>query len=277
MEAEYKKELGKSYLILEPPSREDDFSAQMMLENRIQGLLSFERRSFNGETKYYYDITGKRSLESHADKELLGEKDIRRLLQGLYCVIGELYSYFLETEGLLLRATYIYEEEEQMCFCYYPSDGTDSEEIAMVIFAEELLELIDHDDDEAVELTYRFYKSVKESGKGILHILEEVLVQEVENPQKELYDDQQEMLLCWHNICEDESEKKAWLIKRSRPDICTEFFFLLSLLVSICYLSARRFSVILCTGTGAIGCLFVLASVVGMAAGFVDIDIARKK
>lgn len=276
MKTEYKKELGKSYLVVKPEQKEHVFSAQMLLENRIQGLLSFEKRSFNGETEYYYDITGKRSLESRARKELLGEKDVRRLLQGLYCVTGELYSYFLETDGLLPEPACIYEEEEQFFFCYDPSGKEETEQGAAKLFAQELLELINHDDEEAVELTYSFYKLVNESEKGILRILEEVLMQEKEDSAEDLCEEQQEVLSLWYD--EDAEEPKMTLFtKRDRPDLWTVVLFLVSLLVSLGYLVALTLARIADTGTGILAGLFLIISATGMAAGFVDIDIARKK
>ena len=59
------------------------------------------------------------------------------------------------------------------------------------VFVEQLLEITDHEDEEAVELVYRFYKMVKESEKGIMRILEEVLIQETlisePEPEEEIY------------------------------------------------------------------------------------------
>ncbi len=264
MHAEYKKEMGKSYLFLEAGQTEEEFSTQMLLENQIQGLLGFEKRSFNGEIQFFYDITGKHSLESHVREELLQEKEVRRLLQCLYCVIEELHSYFLDAGGLLMESEYIYEDDKGFSFCYYPSEEKNTPEEKLMDFAEYLLEMIDHEDEDAVQLVYCFYKMVKESEKGILWILEDALIQEISEkiPEEEV----------WYT---QEKEHEEPMEKRNSRDMYTIICFLISLLVSLCYLGTSSFTLIPNSAATVIAYVFVFASIPGIVAGFVDIE--RKK
>lgn len=267
MYAEYKKETDKSYMVLEAGQTEEDFSTRMLLENRISGLVDVEKRSFNGESYFFYDITGKHTLKNQSEKELLRADEIRKLLRSLYCVSDELHNHFLEIGGLLPEADYIYAEENTFCFCYYPGQESISTEEMLKIFAEQLLEITDHDDDGAVELVYGFYKMVKESEKGIMRILEEVLLQEsnAEDPEEE----QIEEIYIFDNESE-ETEKKNFL-----KDSMTLLCFSAMLLVSLCYLRKQVFPGLPKTMTDMMALTSAILSLPGIALGFVDIE--RKK
>lgn len=271
MHAEYKKETGKSYLILETEQTEEAFSTQMLLENQIKGLLKFEKRSFNGESNFFYDISGMHSLETLTKRELLQEKEVRRLLQSLYCVVGDLHSHFLDAAGILTDVEYIYEEEERFCFCYYPPEETGSAEENLAIFAEQLLERIDHEDEETVQMVYRFYKSAKETEKGILRILEETLIPE--GGEKEPEEDN-----TWYapdDEAEEVTEIEEKTEKRYFYDIGAGVCLLISFLVSLCYLGMVCFPDRPDSVPDVIACGFALLSLFGIVAGFVD--IAGKK
>lgn len=267
MNTEYKKELEKNYLIIKPDRSEDFFSVQMLLENQIEGLLRFERRVFNGEVEYYYDISGKRSLESQIKNELLGEKKVRALLQSLYCVEENLYSFFLQEGRLLVEASYVYMDERGFYFVYVPSAEKRKEEERLARFVQELQELIDYEEEGAMQLTYRFYQMLKDSEKGILQILEEVLTEKFEQVED-----------CIEDAASDEELYFQEEIKEKiQPDFYTASLFFVSFLVSLCYLAITIFSKEEMNVTGIIACVFVVASLIGILTAFVNIDSKSKK
>ncbi len=229
----YKDDFERKYMLLQPGREEDSFVLQMMLENCIRGLLPFEKRLYNGEIVYYYDITGKHSLEDKIKKQPMKEDEIRKLLQGLYGVIKELNSYFLDATGILTDPMFIYENEEEVYFCYVPIKREQEGEKEWSEFAEKLLDLADPDCEEAIYMVYEFYQQIKESTKTISGILEDLLreqnpVRNEEEPEKE------EELPVWHELPEEEPENMQ---KRGNfPDITAVILFGISLIVSLCYL-----------------------------------------
>lgn len=270
MNVTYIKDTGKKYMILQTDQKEHTFSALMIMQNDIRGLLPFECRMFNGKTEYYYDITGKHTLEESAQIQLLQEKDIRKLLQALYGMINELNSFFLEAKGLLLEAIYIYNEEENYYFAFHPSEEQTQMDDKLAVFAEQMLELIDHEDEECVWLTYRFYKMVKESEKGVMNILEDVLTQKrITEQEEKVFIDEKEPP--WYTEEVEIPEKKF------RVDYITVGCFFMAFVVSLCYLLFSPFPDVLKSFTGLLGCIFTVFSMLGMAAEFVDIDIAKQK
>ena len=229
----YKDDFERKYMLLQIQQEEEQFILQMMLENRIRGLLPFEKRLYNGEIVYYYDITGKHSLEDKIKKQLMKEDDIRKLLQALYGVIKELNSYFLDATGILTDPVFIYENEQEVCFCYIPLIREQEGENKWSVFAEKLLDLADPDCEEAIYMVYEFYQQIKESTKTISGILEDLLREQ--NPaEKEEESEKEEDLPVWNELPEEEAENMQK--KRNFPDITAMILFGISLIVSLCYL-----------------------------------------
>ncbi len=276
MKTTYKKEPGKSFLIVEPEGSQKEFAIQMLLENQIQGLLDFDKRTFNGETLFYYDISGKHTIESVLEIRLLSEKQLRKLFQSLYCLVETLYAYFLDPGGIVLDFRYIYEDAQSCFFCYDPS-VTDTEiEKNMVSFMEELLGYVDHDDEKAVMTAYRLYRMVKEEDKNLLQMLQDVLSEEIKEIQMPDCEDkggvfENETILeeidFWRQNAEDAPEMHL-LKKKYPPDLCTAVCFALLFIVGLFFVFYKNYII-------AVIC-FILSGLGGFSA-FVDIDIKRKK
>ncbi len=270
MKTDYKTELGKSYLVLDCEEREDIFAMQMLEENHICSLLPFERRCFNGELQFFYDVTEMCTMAERVEKKPLGAKDVRRLLQGLYCVFEEIHSFFLEADGLLLQAEYIYETQDKMLFCYFPSKEVDGLDFGIEVFAEKLLDQLDNDDEEALQMAYQFYALVKDAKKGILYILEEVLTKE--EPVYEPPRMPEEIPAA--DLTVSAEEKK---VAEKTPDVCMVGCFGLSFLSCFCCLFLLPASFGIVTGVRVAAGILIVLSIAGIWMGWTDIDIKRKK
>ena len=267
MKTEYKTELGKSYMILECEEKEDFFAVQMLEENHIRSLLPFERRCFNGKLQFFYEVTGMTALADRIEKMPLGEKDMRRLLQGLYCVFEEMHSFFLEPEGLLLQAEYIFETQDKVFFCYCPFHETDGLCVTE-IFAEKLLDQIDTEEEAALELAYQFYALVKDARKGILYILEEVLAEG--NPDSK---SEEELLPVFEYAALEENKEP----ETKKHDVYTMVCFLFSFLAGAFCFFQTVISFMQPIGMCIMSGVLMAFSVAGMIADLTDIDIVRKK
>lgn len=288
MTIQYKKEFEKRYLILTADEEENEFAAKMLSENNIPGLLVFQKRTFNGEVQYYYDVSGKHPLQETSDVPILSGTQIRKLLQSLYGLVGTIAKYFLEVSGIVLDMRYIYEEEGRIYFCYDPACGKTEEEI-FDSFGTSLLEMVDHADEESIELGYCFYQMIKEGNKAILQILEEILsgeslsgetIQEDVSVKKEIPPESPEDT--W-DICEWGEEHPKLRIQKT-PDKQTIIYFMILLLVSLGYLGYLfclngKLSVETVAGMngGMAAFIFLGFSCMGIAEAFVDIDIKEKR
>lgn len=274
MNAEIKKEQGKTYLSFIPEQDYCNFSVQMLTENALKGLLPFEKRIFNGDTYFFFDITGGRRLRHRMEEELLGGSEVRRLLQSLYCLAGELYSYFLEPGCVILDPSYIYERENEYLFCYDSSANSEAEEENISNFANELISCIDHEDEEAVVLSYALYRASKEEGYSLLKILEEALKegQKEETAEEKAVADTETEIADMFEDGEEKAEKEKIL-----QDKYTAGIFFLLFVVSLSYFVSGFSGGNLYQTQTIVMIIFLILSVPGMVLGFVAIDIKEKK
>ena len=274
------EEWGKKYMVLVPEQEQkvDLFALQMLQENKIRGLLPLEKRVFNGEEKFYYDVSGKQSMAEEPPQQSLSGADIRMLLQSLHCLITELHFYFLDVKGILMQFEYIFKAEKEYFFCYNPSFGDEKTERKWSMFAENLLGYTNHDDDLAVLLSYDFYRKSKEK-KSILQVLEEVLSLSLESEDEEVpMAEEEDFLIGISGEEESEEQKKSF-------DVITFSIFAIWFLVSLGYLlflfysgENIKFSETAGTPNGRIALIFLGLSLLGMLACTVPrIDIKEKK
>ena len=64
MKIRYKRDLNSNYMILTDENiSEDTYKIRMITENRIYGFLPCVRQQYGDRTEYYYEITGRQSME----------------------------------------------------------------------------------------------------------------------------------------------------------------------------------------------------------------------
>ncbi len=171
MKVRYRREGNRSYLII-GASGEEDYQIRMIQENRIDGLLSMDMRRLNGDEEYYYDITGRQSLQNLFGKRQMSYEDIRGVLFSAYSLTEEVRRYLVEVKRVLF--------EPEFCF-YNPDTGMAEwvfyenrvlQEFEFEDLAEFILEHADHDDKRGVDIGYKFYKMTREVNFSIEQIIE---------------------------------------------------------------------------------------------------------
>ena len=80
MQTEYRRNLNKSYMIIYAEAFYSSYEMEMFSENRIDGFLDFETVVSNGKNQFWYDITGKQSLDSWLEAYLLTTEMLMRLV-----------------------------------------------------------------------------------------------------------------------------------------------------------------------------------------------------
>lgn len=162
----YKRELSHSYLVIDGIMEEElgRYQCQMILRNRIPGLLPCSERFLEGRVCLYYDISSRQSLGRLYEATKIGYAGIRGIVDNLAQVQDTIAEYLLEENGLVLEPEYIYMdlETEQLLFLYDPFGNVQAEWGSIYLpMAEFLLEHIDHREEQAVETAYQFYKMSK--------------------------------------------------------------------------------------------------------------------
>ena len=114
MKTEYKSDLKKNYLVVEPEEdiNSGDYDVRMMEQNQIQGFLPMQVRRLDGSCNLYYEITSMQQLDLAYEKKLLQSTDIRHIFSEVKDILESARKYLLRPGQILLDPRYIYTEME---------------------------------------------------------------------------------------------------------------------------------------------------------------------
>lgn len=218
LQSEYKRDMQKNYIVLKGEENKSDYSMKMLANNKILGFLDMEIRSIDYKDEYYYDITGKQTMDIVFRKETLKEAPIKRILSEIIMTIKRSRDYLLLEDNFILSPQYI----------YMNLDGTD---IKLIYFSgheesvgEQLLRLIeymmdkvDYKDKTAVYLIYGIYKMCREEDCTFERMLEYLDGNESLEHDLERYEAreqeilrQEEAFIDMEEEVESEEEKKKY-------------------------------------------------------------------
>ncbi len=176
MEVTYIKKMNVSYLeISEADAEVDVCGEQMLLSNRIHGLLPVSMVSVDGKRSYQYDITGKQALDVLLEHKQMDAQTLVELLVGISAVAERLENYLLVESGLLLLPEYIFRDYEtgEFWFSYYPGQVSETE-YTFQRLTEYLLTKIDHKEERVVQFAYQIYEEALKDGYSLSDIRDKI-------------------------------------------------------------------------------------------------------
>ena len=197
MKIVYRREMKHNYLIAQPEGEnQETYELHMMSGNTIEGLLKFHFRETDGQSSYCYEITSKQSLSHMLDYRGLGQGELKKLISGIYLILGRLEPYLLSENGILLEPQYIYIEPERFLvfLCLIPARTGDFPK-EMTGLLHYLLGKIDHQDKECVVMAYALYQTSLKENYGIgdlMKIVENASACRVEEREQESFFDREE-------------------------------------------------------------------------------------
>lgn len=176
MRTEYKQDIHKRYLVVDP--RDDvcdsEYKKRMIVENRIEGFLTCTIEHMNNTELYNYEIPkGYISIAEYAGSYYASEELLRRLLSSIASAVMHLYDFLLSPEDILLEIEniFIQPQEGEIRLCYYPFKRKSFDEGCRCL-SEELIHCLDHNEKNAVEIGYNFYKACADDGITVERIRE---------------------------------------------------------------------------------------------------------
>ena len=179
---------GRNYIVIKTDDmNENDYQHQMLIRNRIPGLLPCRVRELNGEQYLHFETSGTASAEDYYGSSKLQETDIRRLFTDLKSVLVHLEAYLLSADGLILRpdSVFLHLSARQYRFCFYTQHRDETEAGS---FFDWMRERVDPADPAAVELAERAVVMAKASGSTLAQILQELTEDELPVPEAVLED-----------------------------------------------------------------------------------------
>lgn len=233
MEIAYKRTIKQSFMVVTSDCLQADYQIEMCIRNRIPLLLEFEFVIADGMLQFWYDITGKQSLEEYLKSSTLNQKLLAKLIAAVSRLTDILEDYLLKENCIQLNLKTIYIENtgEEIGFCYLPGEEkplADSFRFLM----ENLLTQIAHSDKQAVAIAYEAYQMTLQTGYSIKEIAQAADLLLESKPIKEKREERQ---VEEKSITEPEeiqvTREEDWFeeiktqIKNRIPDVVGKFTF----------------------------------------------------
>ena len=180
MKVEYKyyKDLKHSYIIASCNDVSEEelggYKLKIAENGRIKKLLPVSLRKIDLEQLLYYEVSSMVSLGDRFSSKGMGAEELKSFLRDMKEMLDGLSEYLLGEEGILfdIENIYVNISSGECRFMYYPFDG---EQKSFADFTEQLLDLTDHDDEEAIEIAYNLCELSKEEGILLPQLIDEVL------------------------------------------------------------------------------------------------------
>ena len=183
-EGSYQRNIAGSYMKI-PVSRINEFDERLILKKKLPGLIPVERCFMDGRGEYWYQITGKQSLDTYCRLQDVSVAFIEQVILSVCSEIEILEWNLLDINCLQLEPelVYISNQTQEVLFCVYP-ENTQDISLGFQQLMEYLLTRIDHKDEEMVRLGYGIYEKTLREGYNILDIREFIVQRRNErNPQ----------------------------------------------------------------------------------------------
>ena len=166
----YERNLTGSYMKI-PASHDAAFDEKMMLRKKLPGLLPVEKCYVDGGGQYWYNISGRQSLDTYCHVKALGIDFIEKIIVSICSEIEILEWNLLNADRLLLDPEFIFitNSNQEIIFTVYPgAKESISKEFQQLM--EFLLTKIDHKDAMAVQTAYAIYEKTLDDGYSIIDI-----------------------------------------------------------------------------------------------------------
>ncbi len=174
MEVEYRKDIKHNFMVIAEEELPKETYCIHMLENQsLTGVLPLQQRFMDNKTLFYYDITGKQSMQHLFAKISLSYEQLRQLVSALLHTIELAYEHLLPEDDFIINPEYIYIDvvTNHPSLCFLSGYRQESKE-QMSGLLEYLMNKVDYKDKEAVLLVYRLYAVSKEEGYTFAHMNE---------------------------------------------------------------------------------------------------------
>lgn len=149
---------------------------KLMLRRKLPGLLAVEKAYMDGEGQYWYNISGKQSLDMYCRVKEVDISFIEKLIMSICSEMEILEWNLIQTNCLMLdpELIFITNSNQEIIFTIYPG-GSGTIETEFQQLMEFLLTKVDHKDTQAVKAAYGIYEKTLLDGYSITDIRDEIV------------------------------------------------------------------------------------------------------
>lgn len=171
----YERNLTGSYMKI-PAGIRAGLDERLMLRRKIPGALPVEKAYVDGNGQYWYNISGKQSLDVYCRVKPVGIDLIERLIVSICSEMEILEWNLIHTSCLCLDPELIFvtNSNQEFIFTIYP-DGAGGIEKEFEQLMEYLLTKIDHKDTQAVRAAYSIYEQSLKEGYSIMDLRSKIM------------------------------------------------------------------------------------------------------
>jgi hypothetical protein len=175
IEIEYERKISGSYMKIRTDS-ESCFDEKMLMKHRIPGLLPVEKCFMDGSGQFWYDISGKQSLDTFSRVKEIGQAFLEQLVHSVCDELGVLEQHLVDINCLCLAPELVFVSVRtgELIFTAIPGRKDDIA-VGFRELVEYLLTRVDHKDPQAVQFAYDIYEKTLDEGYRIADIQESIV------------------------------------------------------------------------------------------------------
>ncbi|MBQ3796406.1 MAG: FHA domain-containing protein [Butyrivibrio sp.] len=275
MEYKYYRELKHNYLVAKSNAldytNKDSYQVRILKTGNLKGFVPCDVRIINNEYFLYYKINSLQSIRDRFTSRGMRAEQLLKLFSGLKDALEGLSEYLLGIENVVLDAGSIFTDLNtgEFYFLYCPFQEDDK---GFSSFIDELYELVDHDDEKAVELVYSCSEKAQSDGALVLELIGEMLENEPGEKQDspeavcEISESTEDLLSDddFEIDCEEEAELSAGKMQKLSGKITGKVQVLFSFLffILVAAMVFIRMNYILTEGENMLSIVVMLVSMV---------------
>ena len=166
----YERNVTGSFMRIAAPA-EGGVDERLLLRRKLPGVLAVEKAYVNGGGQYWYNISGKQSLDTYCSVKEIRMDFVEQLIISVCSLLERMEWNLSRMDCLMLdpELVFISNASQDFVFTLYPG-GTQKVEQEFQMLMEYLMKKVDHKDTEAVRAVYQIYEHTLEEGYQITDI-----------------------------------------------------------------------------------------------------------
>ncbi|MCR4782849.1 MAG: FHA domain-containing protein [Lachnospiraceae bacterium] len=177
---------GKKYMVLQGGAKIVGHEREMLKENQIDALLPFYTVERNGELEYWYDVTGKKSVEEVFEENGVNLNLLAKVFEYTYEALCVISKYLIAERNILFKCNTMYFSDKRIELCFFPRE--EEEETPFLDLGEYLITKVDPNLELVSRMCYEIYSAVSSPGfdcnQMANRILEEIESEKVKFEEK---------------------------------------------------------------------------------------------
>lgn len=158
----YESNMEHNYLVILAEDGKDSYETRMMLENKVNGLLSVKIDYKENQKKWYYEVFHMKTLEEIYSLKKMNYQELKEMIYSICQVVENSRKYFLNCDFILFQPEFIFIDLKtgRYYYCYWPMERQEDCKSKMIQLFREIMKWLDYQDKEAVELAYEMERIV---------------------------------------------------------------------------------------------------------------------